>query len=206
MGILITRTTSRQRGFTLIELLVATSVFAVLGMLAYSGLNAVLLTRAHVTEEADRLKALQLSMSFMLRDIEQTVNRPVRDRYGDEHEALKLGAQPLISLTHAGWRNPAGLTRSQLQRVVYDIEDGELFRGVWTQLDGIDADNFLQTRLLDEVVEMEIRVLDESEQWHTDWPPTDSSTEEESTLPLAVEIKLTIEPWGTIRRLIALAR
>ncbi len=200
------KTAINQCGFTLIELLVATAVFAILGMLAYSGLNTVLETRAHVTEEAERLKALQLSMSFMQRDIEQTVNRPVRDKYGDEHEALKLGAQPLISLTHAGWRNPAGLTRSQLQRVAYDVEDDELIRGVWTQLDGIDVEDFVQTRLLDEVEDIEIRVLDESGEWHEDWPPSDSPPDEETALPLAVEIQLTLESWGTFRRLIALAR
>lgn len=200
------KTANKQQGFTLIELLVATAVFAILGMLAYSGLNTVLETRGHVTEEANKLKALQLSMSFMQRDIEQIVNRPVRDRYGDEHEALKLGEQPLISLTHAGWRNPAGLTRSQLQRVAYDIEDGKLVRDAWLQLDGIDVENFVQTRLLDEVEEIEIRVLDDSEEWHVNWPPSDSPAGEETALPLAVEIQLTIEPWGTIRRVIALAR
>lgn len=196
----------RQLGFTLIELLVATSVFAILGMLAYSGLNSVLQARTHVEEEADRLKTLQLCISFMQRDIEQIVKRPVRDRYGDEQDALQLGAQPLITLTHAGWRNPAGLTRSQLQRVAYDFQDGEIMRGAWVQLDGIDPDNLRQSRLLDEVEELEIRVLDEDGEWQTEWPPTDRSENEESSLPMAVEIQLTIEPWGTIRRLIALSR
>lgn len=194
-----------QIGFTLIELLVATSIFAILGMLAYSGLNSVLEARAHVEKEAERLKTLQLCISFMQRDLEQIINRPVRDQFGDEQDALKLGAQPLITLTHAGWRNPAGLTRSQLQRVVYDFQDGEVIRGTWVQLDGIDTDNLLQTRLLDEVEELEIRVLDEDEEWHTEWPPADRSENEESSLPRAVEIQLTINPWGTIRRLIALA-
>lgn len=200
------KNTIRQYGFTLIELLVATAVFAILGMLAYSGLNSVLEARTHVGNEAERLKDLQLCVSFMQRDIEQITNRPVRDRYGDEQDALRVGAQPLISLTHAGWRNPAGLTRSQLQRVAYDLRDGELLRGMWVKLDGIDADNLVQTRLLDNVEELEIRVLDESEEWHTEWPPIDRSEREETALPVAVEIQLTIEPWGTIRRLITLAR
>ena len=39
----------RQRGFTLVEMLVALTIFALMSVLAYRGLNAVLETRAHLT-------------------------------------------------------------------------------------------------------------------------------------------------------------
>jgi general secretion pathway protein J len=200
------RPQSIQQGFTLIELLIATAVFAILGMLAYGGLNTVLLTQTHVTAEADRLKELQLSLRYMQRDIEQIADRAVRDKFGDEHAALTLGEDPLISLTHAGWRNPAGLTRSQLQRVAYDLEDGVLMRTAWSQLDGIDFEDLPQASLLDEVEEIEIRILDNIGEWHKEWPSNTEDTEQDSTFAVAIEIELTADPWGSIRRLIALAQ
>jgi general secretion pathway protein J len=142
----------------------------------------------------------------MQRDIEQMADRAVRDKFGDEHAALILGEDPLISLTHAGWRNPAGLTRSQLQRVAYDLEDGVLTRTAWSQLDGIDFEDLPQVRLLDEVTEIEIRILDNNGKWHEEWPSNDQDAGQGGTFPIAIEIELTAEPWDSIRRLIALAQ
>jgi general secretion pathway protein J len=202
----VLRAQTIQEGFTLIELLVATAVFAILGMLAYGGLNSVLSTQTHVTAEAERLKDLQFSFRYMQRDIEQMADRAVRDKFGDEHAALILGEDPLISLTHAGWRNPAGLTRSQLQRVAYDLEDGVLMRTAWSQLDGIDFEDIPQVRLLDEVTDIEIRILDNNGKWHEEWPSNDQDAGQGGTFPIAIEIELTAEPWDSIRRLIALAQ
>jgi general secretion pathway protein J len=193
----------RQVGFTLIELLVAVGVFAVLSALAYGGLNSVLATQSYTQEQAERLQTLQLSMRHIQRELEQIADRPVRDQYGDEQAALILEPLPTLSLTHAGWRNPSGQTRSQLQRVSYELEENTLYRIVWPMLDGAEAEKVLRTKLLDNVEKLEIRVLDRDEKWHTEWPPLETEPTGES-LPLAVELSLTVEPWGTIRRLIAL--
>ena len=193
----------RQDGFTLIELLVAVGVFAVLSALAYGGLNSVLATQSYTQEQAERLQALQLSLRHIQRELEQIANRPVRDQYGDEKAALILERLPTLSLTHAGWRNPGGQTRSQLQRVSYGLEENTLYRIIWPILDGADVENVLRTNLLDNVEELQIRVLDRDEKWHTEWPSLDTEQTDES-LPLAVELTLTVEPWGEIRRLIAL--
>jgi general secretion pathway protein J len=194
----------RQEGFTLIELLVAVGVFAVLSALAYGGLNSVLATQSYTQEQAERLQTLQLSMRRIQRDLEQIADRPVRDQYGDEQAALILKPLPSLSFTHAGWRNPSGQTRSQLQRVSYELEENTLYRIVWPMLDGADAESALRTNLLDNVEKLEIRVLDRDEKWHTEWPPSEAEPTGESPLPLAVELTLTVEPWGAIRRLIAL--
>jgi general secretion pathway protein J len=194
----------RQEGFTLIELLVAVGVFAVLSALAYGGLNSVLATQSYTQEQAERLQTLQLSMRRIQRDLEQIADRPVRDQYGDEQAALILKPLPSLSFTHAGWRNPGGQTRSQLQRVSYELEENTLYRIVWPMLDGADAESALRTNLLDNVEKLEIRVLDQDEKWHTEWPPSEAEPTGESPLPLAVELTLTVEPWGAIRRLIAL--
>lgn len=198
-------------GFTLIELLIAVAVFAILGVMAYGGLNSVLATQSVTAQVAERLSALQMSIRFLERDIAQLVNRPIRNQFGDEEPAIVISERPLLRLTHAGWQNPAGQTRSELQRVAYDLdEDDRLVRQTWPLLDGADVDSVLETPLLDDVETVDIRVMDADKKWREVWPPpTDGpSTNEPSAvvaLPLAVEITLSAEPWGKIRRLVALA-
>ena len=113
-----------QRGFTLIELLVALLVFAVMSVLAYGGLRSVLDASAGAGAHADRLASLQRTFMALARDVEQLADREIRDEYGDRQPALRVGAdERLLELTRAGWRNPAGQTRSTLQRVAYRLDE-----------------------------------------------------------------------------------
>ncbi|NLC01615.1 MAG: type II secretion system minor pseudopilin GspJ, partial [Pseudomonas formosensis] len=69
----------RQGGFTLLEMLIAMAVFAVMSMVAYQGLRAVL-DADHITrEQAQRLADLQVTLSVLERDLAQVVDVRVRD-------------------------------------------------------------------------------------------------------------------------------
>lgn len=202
---------ARVRGLTLIELLIAVAVFSVLSALAYSGLNNILLTSSHAQAEGERLIALQMAMRYLQRDVEQLVNRPIRDQYGDPQPALvsaELKAeQPLVSFTRAGWANPAGQLRSQLQRVAYDLDEEEeqLLRIIWPLLDGASEETRITTTLLETVTELEFRFMGERGEWQTSWPPLQQDPSAEP-LPRAIEITMTAEPWGEIRRIMLLPR
>jgi len=62
--------------------------------------------------------------------------------------------------------------------------------------------------LLDRVTAFTVRFLDQDE-WRSDWPPPvdEAETEQQDAdpLPRAVEIRLTLEDWGEITRLLPLA-
>jgi general secretion pathway protein J len=74
----------RQRGFTLVEMLVALTIFALMSVLAYRGLNAVLETRAHLTEDNRRWRDIALTLSQLEQDLSMVVDRPVRDSGGSQ--------------------------------------------------------------------------------------------------------------------------
>ena len=200
----------RAQGLTLIELLIAVSVFAVLSALAYSGLNNVLLTSSHAQAQADRLASLQMAMRYLQRDVDQIVDRRIRDQYGDQRPALESAEaseeEPLVSFTRAGWANPAGQPRSELQRVAYDYDEKNerLLRLTWPMLDGAHEDTTLQTKLLESVTGFELRYMDDRRQWQTSWPPLLQNPGNQGVLPRAVEITLTAEPWGEMRRVMLL--
>lgn len=195
----------RHSGFTLLELLIAVAVFAVLGAMAYGGLNAVLNTQAQTELAAERLEALQLTMRYLERDLEQILPRPIRNAFGDTESALYLDGQPVLALTQAGMRNPSGLSRSSLLRVSWGLEDDAVVRTVWPHLDGSQVEQTRKTRLLEEVDDLNIRVMDDKKTWVEQWPPL-SVTPEKTPKALAVEVTLTAAPWGEITRIFALPR
>jgi len=199
------------RGFTLLELLVALAVFAIMSVAAYGGLRNVLFTRAAVEEQNRRLAAVQLAVFRLEQDIAQAVPRGVRDEYGEPQAALLGGefAGDRLTLTRAGWDNPLGQPRANLQRVAYRLRDGRLWRLHWDVLDRSGLVEPRETLLLERVREFKVRFLEnEDKEWRTDWPPPDGDETEEKknpdALPRAVEAVLALEDWGEITRLLLL--
>ena len=77
----------RDEGFTLLELLVALLVFAFLAVMAYGGLQVVLEAQKRTTEQAMRLGELQVFFTILGRDVEQIIDRDIRDSYGNKAAA-----------------------------------------------------------------------------------------------------------------------
>jgi len=195
----------RQSGFTLLELLVAIAVFAIIGVLATGGLNAVLDQSAIASDGLERLNRIQRSVRLISDDLYQLHPRTVRDELGRATEAPVIANDQndfLIRFSRAGWRNPAGLPRSSIQRVQYRLEEGELIREYWPVLDrtlGLEPES---TVLLDDVAEVDFEFLDYDNVWQQQWPSQDT---EQSQWPKAVRIKIEIEGLGTLQRLIEVA-
>jgi len=195
-------TTNNYLGFTLIEMVVAIAIFAVVSVLAYGGLNRVLDSQEHLQESAIRLKNLQMTFRYIERDMGQIINRSVRNQYGDLQHALVGDEDKAISFTHSGWRNPANLVRSRLQRISYEVSENTLTRYTWAQLDGAIAEEYFGTELLNNVESWNMRYLDQSNQWHTTWPPLNSNLNQ-TKIPKALEVTIKVEPWDEIKRVFA---
>ena len=193
----------KLNGFTLVEMLVAVFIFAVMGTLAYGGLNHVLKDQEHLQNAANQLRDLQLTFRYFERDINQMINRPIRNQYQDLQPAFVGDEEKTFSFTHAGWRNPAKLTRSRLQRVSYELTENTIKRYTWGQLDGAIAEEFFTTNLLQGVESIKLRYLDVSNTWHTTWPPINSSNPQQSGVPRALELTIKVEQMDEIKRLFA---
>lgn len=195
------------QGFTLLELLVALAIFAILAVIAYGGLRSVLFTQNSVEAEAERLAKVQMAFFFLERDIEQILPRGIRDEYGQRQPAVKSGGLygELITLTRAGWDNPLGQQRANLERLAYRLDGTRLLRLHWDALDRGGPAEPRQTVLLDRVEEVKIRFLDGDDTWQTAWPPpSQEDNPPDDMLPLAVEIEVRLADWGSITRLFLL--
>lgn len=202
----------RQQGFTLIEVLISLMIFSLISALAYGGLNAILKTQQHLEEQATRNSALQTSMRILARDIEGIVTREIRDELGDKQPPLRVGnlGEYRLELTRAGWRNPAGHARSELQRVAYEYTGDSLYRLYWPHLDRAPDAVPVRQHLLDGVTDFRVIVFDTSLKTQEIWPLQESFTDQKGQnqhqLPKALEIQLELESSGVVKVLYELVK
>ncbi len=106
----------------------------------------------------------------------------------------------MVLFTRAGWANPAGVQRPELERVSYRVVNGTLRRLHTPVLDGTEATLPMRRDLLTHIKAVSFRFLDANHQWNTQWPPL--GTTSLRTRPLAVEVTLDLTDWGRIIRVI----
>lgn len=203
----------RAKGFTLIELVIAIAIFSLIGLATYSLFSTTFKVKERT--EAHRVKLVDLQRAFQLiqTDVEQMVNRPVRDEFGDVQAALVSQANQQVEFSRIGWTlSPfSKVKRSSIQRVVYRIEDGKLWRAHWQVLDRSDASEPIASPILEGVSDFSTRFLYTNketgvDQWIESWPPPISDPDAVSyALPKVVEWNIETESYGKIKRLFVLA-
>jgi general secretion pathway protein J len=204
-------------GFTLIEVLLAMAITMMVAVMGYAGLSTAMTAAERHGEMVRRLGDTQSAVGWIVRDLRQSVDRPIIDAHGDEQPALlggdDSGNEQLLELTHTGWDNPRGQRRGALQRVRYRLDgSGNLWREHWLVLDRIDDEDHLQkVKLLSGVQRFALKFLDGKSanakqevlggEWVERWPVTRG----DKVLPLAVQFDIDIDGIGVVRRVVGLA-
>jgi general secretion pathway protein J len=190
---------TRQSGITLLELLIVIAVFAIMSAAAYSGLQSSLKAEENFSAAMRDLEAVQMSLTLFQRDIMQLSPRTIRDAYGDDEAAIVLYNGRELFFTRGGNFSSLKLDHTELTRVAYSLQDEQFIRSYWRHLDSTQGDQPLRASLLGKVTHLQIRVLDQNNAWHLNWPMSNN------TKIRAVEITLELENWGEIRRLLPIS-
>jgi len=192
----------QQKAFTLLEMLISITIFALMAAMAYGGLNQIIRSSAQITQSNETLSELQFTLSSIEKDLLQLSNRKVRDEFGDEQPALKL-AQDTLTFSRLGWVNFIGAQRSHIQRVEYDLKDGQLVRRYWLTLDQTVEQKPIESVLLHGVKELSFKVIDAQGKLYLSWPNTTGLNATPVTAK-AIEVTIEINQWGEIKKLIEL--
>jgi general secretion pathway protein J len=192
---------SSAHGFTLIEVLVAMAIFAVLALMAYSGLRTVINVSSSVQNRVEKLEALQRTFMFLERDFYQLIPRQMNTDGGNVKAALEATPNNarLFEFTRGGQPNPADVKRSSLIRIAYIADEKKLKRIKWNHIDHVADEQVVEITLLDNVESITTRFLDANDQWQLSWGQEENVMQ---AIPKAIEITLEHKYWGKIRWLI----
>jgi general secretion pathway protein J len=195
-------------GFTLIEIIVAVAIMALVSVIAYRGLSAMLTARERISSENRKLRDLAQTMARIDADFSAAVDRSIRDSYGVEKAAF-LGAPDgleeagaAVVLTRMGAPAHTGKL-ADLQRVGYRVKEKRLELLSWPALDQPPRATPGASTLLEDVSQIELRYLDSQNKWQTKWPQFTQGGPPEN-LPRAVQVALTLASGVTYTRVIAL--
>ena len=207
MRVTYVRVEQREQGFTLLEVLIAIVITALIGLGTSQLLSGTIKAQEITQKNSERFEQIQKAVLLLSRDIQQINTRSIRDEYGDYQPALtNRNSLYFFELTRSGWRNPMADERSELQRVSYELVDGELLRHYWHVLDrSQDSESVFQT-LLTDIDKITLRFMSENSQWVESWPPEqdpddDNPRARNHKLPKAVELTIIHEFYGEITKL-----
>lgn len=201
---LVTR--QKSAGFTLLEVLIALAIFAIMGLASYHLLSSEARTQQVLTGQSEQHNHWQRGMIRLTQDLQQAVERGVREDYGTRKPAL-IGDGESLTFTRQGWSNPLHQNRSELQRVDYRIITSAdntpyLQRSFWFSLDRAPASEPVTQTLLPAIEQLQLRYYHpQKKTWLQQWPPLE---EPNIGLPQAIEVELTSREYGQVLRLISL--
>lgn len=218
----------RQAGLTLLEMLIAMAISAIVAAMAYGFLSSARVAKESIDEALLTVSSLETVFQLLATDLHHVVDRelpaaaaglgsvdPAPTFMGGEVSrgaANVLLGDYVLRFVRDGWANPLQQQRSDLQRVGYRWIDGELWRDYWPERNQPSDAAPAGTRLLiEDLEELRIRFLPATASelrdaaWLEHWPPEGlDQSPGGSSLPLAVELTLTLEEVGDVQRIFSL--
>jgi len=190
-------------GFSLIEVLVATAIFSIIAVVAWGGISALISARETVSRQGDQLRALQLAVGGLERDLSQSIARPVRGPGGVTLPAL-MGDAAGLEVSLVGFATQLDPHGGRVRRHAWRQSEGKLLRIRYPTLDRADFGPREEPEvMLDAISVFRVRYLGEGGEWSAVWPPRLGSDARLGALPRAIEITLEAEGIGSVRRVIA---
>ena len=209
--------------FTLIEVLLAMAISTLIAVAAYAAITTAIAGHQGLRDEVQRLDELQRAMDIIEADLSAILLRRNQPIQGGSEPILLGGTNhvPLLQFTRGGIANPAGLERSDMQRVQYVHAGAQLWRQHRWQLDGADPNLVpVSTLLLEQVSGLRLEFLPRQFAqtpavlqpltapdllpWQDTWDSEHLRVGQTHPLPLAVRLSVETEGLGSVQRIFGL--
>lgn len=193
----------KAKGFTLIEVLVALVILAVISLMGYRGLSALIVSESAITSKASQWEKIDQFLTEFENDFRYAAPRGGRDPGGLVRRAMEGVAIPRHAdeghLTLTRFAPGDGLSTHGMQRVAYRFEPGKIVLLAWPVLDAAPLTRPERIELIDGITSASARYLDADDRWSDIWPSSNRTTD----FPRAIELTLNIEGVGVVSRLFA---
>lgn len=191
---------NRVYGFTLIELLAALLVLALLALMSYRGLSAVLQAREHVTAEAQKWRRAESFFARFERDVQLAAPRSARVLSSIAPAWLgspPVAQQPLLQFSR--FASMGGIDSAR--RLGYGLNDKqEIELWLWPGLDVAPGAVPARYPVLAGVQQFELQYLDARLSWVGSWPQVAN----DPALPRAVRVRILLRSGEELVRVFAL--
>ncbi|MDC9715070.1 MAG: type II secretion system protein GspJ [Gammaproteobacteria bacterium] len=164
----------KQHGFTLVELLIAIAILSVISLISYNALDSTLKHQSIQKQHTQNLMRLQKTLLYFERDFSQTL-----------HRKITLGTKSI---------RLSSVQNDTLLDIQYQFSGNTVKREEISNLD-----KKAELILLEKVKEFKIRLLDNTNKWHTTWKHKNNKN-----YLKAIEIKFTHPYWGDIKKIVAI--
>jgi len=194
------------------EVMVALFIMALIAMLAAQAFNTASSGAAATREAMDRLAAIDRTLFVIETDLRNALPKTYRQRLGEVLPALYVAQSDdyWLVVMRGGMDNPLHQRRTEEARVGYRYVEETIWRDTWYNPTENEEDQAYKQKLLTGVEDILVRVLPYGPgvsiaggPWHDMWPATGRRPED---LPIAIELTLTLEDMGEIKRLFSLLR
>lgn len=191
------------------EVMVAITIMAIIATLAGQALHTATTSGAATDDAVKRMSSIDRSWLLLEADLRNALPRAIKPANDEPIPALTVGdsSDYWMTVLRGGVANPLRLTRSEIVRVGYRLQEGVLWRDTWLDNTETDQRKALPQKLMVDVKDIVVRVLADSASsiaagpWLQDWPAPGISRER---LPRALEITIQTEDIGDVTRLFAI--
>ena len=187
--------TARSQGFTLVEALVALALFALVSLIGYRGLGALIDGREHLERDARRWEKLDRLYGLWRSDVEAAVDRKARNNFAVVEEGFLGDIDAGASQDASVWWTRVGAPGSgdlpgAIQRIGWRLREHRIERLQWLAPDRGPRSTPEVLAVLDGVQAFSLRYLAIAAggpSWDTRWrEPAHTG------LPRAVEVTLDL--------------
>ena len=194
---------SYNYGFTLLEMVLAIAIFSIMSLTVYQILQSTFQSADIFKRKSKRLVNIQRAIGFLERDISHAIIRQSSLSDSPSNTDFFAGVGTLFSsdygieLVRNNWLNPGGiLSRSNLERVGYRIQNNKLERLSYRYPDNIPDIYPSITPILDQVIGFRFK-FHHNGQWINQWNYLD-------ILPKGIEVSLELEDIGVVKKIVLL--